>query len=54
MILGPIDGLWFERKSRNDRISTLNAIHNRVHDKNVLCPLLIFPEGVCVNNKFIV
>lgn len=53
-LCAPIDGVWFERGDRKDRQKTSRIIRDRVNNAETLCPLLIFPEGVCVNNRFII
>jgi glycerol-3-phosphate O-acyltransferase 3/4 len=46
-------GLWFDRKDSGDRQHIFNSIkeHAQSATKN---PLLLFPEGTCVNNEYCV
>lgn len=43
--------LWFERKDITDRLTIARKIaeHIKNPENN---PLLIFPEGTCVNNRY--
>ncbi|XP_074640334.1 glycerol-3-phosphate acyltransferase 3-like [Tubulanus polymorphus] len=41
--------VWFERSEVRDRVAVANRLRNHVEDKNKL-PILIFPEGTCINN----
>lgn len=42
--------LLFKRSDKNDRNKVLKLIKDHVKKKNA--PMLIFPEGTCVNNKY--
>lgn len=42
--------VWFERSEMRDRQLVVNRIKEHVDDKNKL-PILIFPEGTCINNS---
>lgn len=41
--------IWFERMEMKDRHLVLKRLSNHVADKTKL-PILIFPEGTCINN----
>jgi len=41
--------IWFERSEAKDRFQVLNRLKEHVEDPNKL-PILIFPEGTCINN----
>ena len=41
--------IWFERSASKDRAQVLAKMMEHVQDES-LPPILIFPEGVCVNN----
>jgi len=41
--------IWFERSAANDRGEVLRRIRAHVADERNL-PILIFPEGTCINN----
>ncbi|KAF5888659.1 glycerol-3-phosphate acyltransferase 3, partial [Clarias magur] len=41
--------IWFERAEMKDRHLVTQRLRNHVNDKNKL-PILIFPEGTCINN----
>uniref|UniRef100_A0A914DT83 Phospholipid/glycerol acyltransferase domain-containing protein n=1 Tax=Acrobeloides nanus TaxID=290746 RepID=A0A914DT83_9BILA len=43
------DHIWFERSVANDRSLVLKALKEHVDDPNKL-PIIIFPEGTCINN----
>ncbi|XP_067928147.1 glycerol-3-phosphate acyltransferase 3-like [Watersipora subatra] len=43
------DHIWFERSVSRDRISVANRLRAHVHDTTKQ-PILIFPEGTCINN----
>lgn len=53
-ILKCLDPIWFNRTSTADRHHVADTIKNHVFDPSSKAPLLLFPEGVCVNNKYIV
>lgn len=44
--------VWFERTSSNDRNAVLRTLTEHIQDPTKL-PVLIFPEGVCINNTSI-
>ena len=41
--------IWFDRTEAKDRGAVARKIHQHVQDKNNM-PVLIFPEGTCINN----
>lgn len=41
--------VWFDRSDRKDRSKVLRLLKDRINDSG-LFPILLFPEGVCVNN----
>ncbi|KAE9548277.1 hypothetical protein FO519_008512 [Halicephalobus sp. NKZ332] len=41
--------IWFERSEAKDRASVTKALQEHVNDPTKL-PILIFPEGTCINN----
>eukprot|EP01112_Ceratiomyxa_fruticulosa_P006608 TRINITY_DN1743_c0_g1_i1.p1 TRINITY_DN1743_c0_g1~~TRINITY_DN1743_c0_g1_i1.p1 ORF type:complete len:482 (+),score=84.44 TRINITY_DN1743_c0_g1_i1:201-1646(+) len=45
--------LWFNRSESKDRLMVAQKIKEHIHDPSNN-PLLIFPEGVCVNNEYCV
>mgnify|MGYP003706006227 CR=1 FL=1 len=47
--------VWFNRGDNRDRAKVAQTLTNHAHNVNGdLQPLLIFPEGTCVNNDFVV
>lgn len=52
-LLDGMDCLWFNRMEAQDRAMVSRKIREHVRDASK-APLLIFPEGTCVNNKHIV
>ncbi|PRP88757.1 malate dehydrogenase [Planoprotostelium fungivorum] len=52
-ILGCLGCLWFDRKDAGDRAKIARLIKEHVHNDEKL-PLLLFPEGTCVNNEYCV
>jgi len=52
-ILSCLGCLWFDRKDSADRAKVAEKIKKHVCDPKNL-PLLLFPEGVCVNNEYCV
>ena len=50
-VLGPLGGLWFNRTQANDRVRVSTAIKEHIADVRNN-PLLLFPEGTCVNNEY--
>lgn len=52
-VLHPMGNLWFNRSENKDRAKVARAIE--AHSKDVSKPpLLVFPEGTCVNNEYVV
>jgi len=45
--------VWFERTSANDRTAVVKSLKEHISDPDKL-PVLIFPEGVCINNTSVV
>ncbi|KAI1722174.1 acyltransferase domain-containing protein [Ditylenchus destructor] len=43
------DHIWFERTESNDRKKVAERLEQHVEDQDKL-PMLIFPEGTCINN----
>jgi len=43
--------LWFDRSQAKDRLIVAEKIKEHIRDPNKN-PLLIFPEGTCVNNRY--
>jgi glycerol-3-phosphate O-acyltransferase 3/4 len=52
-VLKCLDCLWFDRKDSKDRAKISQKIKEHVEDDSKL-PLLLFPEGTCVNNDYCV
>jgi len=48
-----LECLWFDRKDSKDRAKIAQGIKAHVQDDTKL-PLLLFPEGTCVNNDYCV
>ncbi|CAG7833359.1 unnamed protein product [Allacma fusca] len=42
--------IWFERSEMKDREAVARRLKEHVEDKTT-CPILIFPEGTCINNS---
>lgn len=51
-VLSKNGSIGFNRSERQDRSRILSRIREHIH-KN-MAPMLIFPEGTCVNNRYIV
>ncbi|KAM0680828.1 hypothetical protein GINT2_001102 [Glugoides intestinalis] len=51
-ILSKNGSIWFKRSDRRDRNQVLKKI--KEHTKRKMSPMIIFPEGTCVNNESIV
>jgi glycerol-3-phosphate O-acyltransferase 3/4 len=43
------DHIWFERSQVHDRMAVSRRLQEHVEDPEKL-PILIFPEGTCINN----
>ncbi|KAF2078162.1 hypothetical protein CYY_000546 [Polysphondylium violaceum] len=52
-ILNCVGCLWFDRAESKDRLLVAQQISKHIADESK-DPLLIFPEGVCVNNQYCV
>lgn len=52
-VLNSLGCLWFNRNEANDRALVARRMKDHVQDPNST-PLLIFPEGTCVNNEYCV
>lgn len=52
-VLHPMGNLWFNRSENKDRIKVAKAIETHSMDTSKP-PLLVFPEGTCVNNEYVV
>jgi len=52
-LLSALGCIWFDRQAIQDRIAVRNRIQSHVTRGDVP-PLLIFPEGTCVNNEYCV
>jgi len=50
-LLSALGGIWFERKDANDRSYVAQRLKEHLKDERN-SPLLIFPEGTCVNNEY--
>lgn len=44
--------IWFQRAEVKDRLAVTQRLREHIEDKNTL-PILIFPEGTCINNTSI-
>lgn len=53
-ILGCLDPVWFNRSDRTERTEATEKIKKRIYDEEAKAPILLFPEGVLVNNRFII
>ena len=47
-----LNGIWFERGESKDRALVIDRLKSHVQDPEKL-PILIFPEGTCINNTSI-
>jgi glycerol-3-phosphate O-acyltransferase 3/4 len=52
-VLYPLHNIWFERFVSEDRHGVAERMREHAADAS-LPPLLLFPEGVCVNNEYCV
>jgi glycerol-3-phosphate O-acyltransferase 3/4 len=54
-LLGCLHCLWFDRSAESEKKKTGAAMIAHVHSPaNAGTPLLVFPEGTCVNNEYVV
>ncbi|TNJ29209.1 Lysophosphatidic acid acyltransferase/Glycerol-3-phosphate 1-O-acyltransferase [Giardia muris] len=51
-ILGCLQPLWFNRMDKDERKKVSDDIRKHVFSEEANLPLLLFPEGVLVNNRF--
>lgn len=55
MVLSSLNCIWFDRGESNDRRIVAERLNSHAHDQSKAdCPVLVFPEGTCVNNEFVV
>ncbi|RYG52894.1 hypothetical protein EON67_00090, partial [archaeon] len=55
MVLGALHCIWFNRGEANDRKVVAERLRAHSHDvAKAPYPLLVFPEGTCVNNEYVV
>ncbi|KJE94836.1 lysophosphatidic acid acyltransferase [Capsaspora owczarzaki ATCC 30864] len=52
-VLGSMRNLWFDRMAAKDRATVASHLHEHIQDPTNP-PLLLFPEGTCVNNEYVV
>eukprot|EP00753_Platysulcus_tardus_P004971 PLAT12804.1.p2 GENE.PLAT12804.1~~PLAT12804.1.p2 ORF type:complete len:463 (+),score=203.83 PLAT12804.1:24-1412(+) len=52
-LLSCLHCIWFERGQSKDRREVVRRLNEHLSDREVT-PLLVFPEGTCVNNEFVV
>ena len=52
-ILGPLQPIWFDRAESKNRAAVAQRLQEHAKDGSKL-PLLVFPEGTCVNNQYVV
>lgn len=52
-VLTVMENLWFDRMTSKDRKLVAKKIRDHVNDLSKP-PLLVFPEGTCVNNEHVV
>ncbi|KAK9755640.1 hypothetical protein RND81_01G040300 [Saponaria officinalis] len=52
-ILESVGCIWFNRSEEKDRVIVAKKLREHVHGSDN-SPLLIFPEGTCVNNEYII
>lgn len=45
-----MNNIWFDRGDENDRSAVSQAMIDHVNNETGLDPILIFPEGTCINN----
>ncbi|KAJ3452558.1 acyltransferase-like [Anaeramoeba flamelloides] len=51
-ILHVLEPIWFERRAKKNQDSVVDRI--KKHLKTSTLPMLIFPEGTCINNEYCV
>eukprot|EP01136_Pigoraptor_vietnamica_P006670 Opistho-1_new@39864 len=52
-VLASMNCLWFDRMEANDRVAVARRIKEHISNP-ANPPLIIFPEGTCVNNEYVV
>eukprot|EP00054_Salpingoeca_dolichothecata_P010707 m.59615 g.59615 ORF g.59615 m.59615 type:complete len:430 (+) comp19116_c0_seq1:70-1359(+) len=52
-VLATMNNLWFDRMTSRDRAAVAKKIREHAADVSKP-PLLVFPEGTCVNNEYVV
>jgi len=52
-LLRALNCIWFDRNAQKDRGNAMTRIEEHIADSNKP-RLLIFPEGTCVNNEYII
>jgi len=52
-VLGCLQCIWFERSEIKDRAAVATKLGEHVKDPT-RNPLLVFPEGTCVNNEYVI
>jgi glycerol-3-phosphate O-acyltransferase 3/4 len=52
-LLGCLDPIWFHRGQTKNRKVVAELLQKHAHDAEKT-PLLVFPEGTCVNNEYVV
>jgi len=53
VVLSAIDGIWFDRSDKENKGSVARLISEHALDPDRV-PVLVFPEGTCVNNKHVI
>lgn len=53
-ILAQMGSMTFQRKEKKDRQKLAEKLKHHVHTQFHIAPILIFPEGTCVNNEYTV
>ena len=51
-VLSALDCVWFNRGESKNRRAVAEKLKEHAHDRT-RPPLLVFPEGTCVNNRFV-
>ena len=54
-LLSCMNCVWFDRGAEDDKRKAAEVLKQHVQNKeNAVTPALIFPEGTCVNNEYVV
>lgn len=54
-VLASLKCVWFDRGESKDKKAAAERLKNHVQDPaNANYPVLVFPEGTCVNNEYVV